>query len=158
MQNTLGPVIIDNNPISRMKEIDLSTENTPYIFQHDYFNRGRSYIHNGKFSHPKFGIYTYPITANEIPLGWHQCFNDLGNDKERSIRSFYGYLTPEDLFQNLEKCKLEYSVSLYSIDVKELHEIIREEVKLDFKFTPICDGKYCAPTINREQSSSIAIR
>jgi hypothetical protein len=131
-----------DNRTNRMKEKGWSTENTPYIFQHDYINLGRSYIHNGKFLHPNFGIYTYPKIANEIPLDWHQCFNDLKNDTERNIRNFYGYLAPEDLFQNLEKCKLEFSGSFHSIDVKKLHEIIDEEVKFDFKFTPICDGGY----------------
>ncbi len=124
------------------KDFKWSVKNTPYLIQDDYINIGRSYIHNGKFLHPKFGIYTYPQTANEIPLGWRQCFSDLEDMQQRSIRNFYGYLTPEDLFQNLEKCKLEFSGSLHSIDVKELNDIINKDVKFDYKYTPICDGGY----------------
>jgi hypothetical protein len=125
-----------------MNKVTWTIENTPFLFQYDYFNQGRSYIHYGKFVHPNFGIYTYPKNTNEIPLGWRQCFNDLEYREQRSIRNFFGYLTPEDLFQNLEKGKLEFSDSLHFIDVKELNEIINEEVKFDYKFTPICDGGY----------------
>ena len=133
---------MNNNKYKKEHKFIWNINNTPFLFQNDYYNRGRSYVHNGKFIHPKFGIYTYPQIAKNVPLGWRQCFNDLENEQERSIRNFYGYLTPKDLFQNLEKCKLEFSGSLHSIDVRELLEILNEDVKFEYKLTPICDGGY----------------
>ena len=125
-----------------LNKVMFSPSNTPFLFQHEYYNVGRSFIHEGKFLHPQFGWFEYPEVENQVPRNWNHCFKEKNQTVKRSIRNFYGYLTPDDLFQNLENCKLEFSGSFNSIDVRELLEILNNDVKFEYKLTPICDGGY----------------
>ncbi len=138
-----------NNQLSKNQ---FTVENTPILFQEEYYNISWGLRHSGSFLHPEFGLLKYPIKPNTIPLGWNFC-NPSSVDKYdyESIANLYGYISPEDLFYNLSLCNFYFDKesnkepNLRTIDLRERVENIIDTCEKRFEFNyGLCDGGYKA--------------
>lgn len=131
--------------------MDLTTENTPFIFQQENYTRGMRFSHTGQFIHPNGDSYEYPSQKGMIPLGWNFCYpSSVDKYDYKSISNLYGYISPEDLFYNLSLCNfyLNKEPSIDAIDLKERVEKIMDTCEKSFEYNyGLCDGGYRAKNV-----------
>ncbi len=125
--------------------MNLTTVNTPFLFQQENYTRGMRFSHTGEFIHPNGDFYEYPSRKGMIPLGWNFCYSDINNSASKSVDSLYGYVSPENLFANLNIAELKVKGAFKSRlhEINNINELIKElilENEKNFKRTIVCDG------------------
>ena len=125
---------------------DFSVENLPFLFQEESYSVAWGIKHFGKFITPQGYCYAY-----EQPWPWNFCRFKPSSEDGGSVRHCYGYISSDDLLQNLYKSKVELPKLTAAIDIHSMYnqveEIISTTPKIQISNFSLCDGPFIAQNI-----------